>query len=58
MNMRGAVNGNMTINNKRTIGNLGAGNESGNGGYSNVLVGDDSLAQEHLREVTPNQTSD
>ena len=58
MNMRGAVNGNTTISNERTIGNLGAGNESGNGGFSNVLVGDRSLARERPREVMPDQMSD
>ena len=58
MNMRGAVNSNTTINNERTISNLGTSNESSNGGFSNVLIGDDSLARERVREVMPNQTSD
>jgi hypothetical protein len=58
MNMRGSVNGNTTINNERTIGNLGAGDKSGNGGFSYVLVGDGIFARERLREVTPNQSSD
>ena len=47
MNMKGAVCGNTTINNERTIGNLGASDESGNGGFSNVRGGT------HKNEIFP-----
>ncbi len=47
------MNGDATITNERTVvGVLGV-DKSGDGGFGNVLVGDDSLARERRREVAP-----
>jgi hypothetical protein len=46
-----------TTNKQHTIGVLG-GDKSGDGGFSDVIVGDESLEWEPLREIAASGTSD